>query len=392
MRLISLAIIGSGAGLVNDVAITADTVILSLENQSNETLRVRIESYPLEIINTVAAGWKSDGLWKTAEYLTSLLNALERAQRSGDPLNIIFHYVSKRVGEIEEEIDMEDWNERVEAWDVRHRLRRRRNEFCRDRLFWLNLRPPSPSIKCRGDERCEGIARETYISRELEFGIISFLDSAFHEHHRSKLYRVLHDVVCHPRVRRIALDEWVTRREEPIIIPPVLNEEQPEKFEEETDFVVASFQDIAVDASCVPEMNPFNPNDSKYKQQWHLEGINAQYAWPLTRSVAVGSPIALVIDSGIRADHPDLKDNLWVNQAELNGKPGVDDDNNGYVDDIYGIAISNGHVTGDVTDEDGHGTFCAGEIAAVTNNSLGVAGMGTKTRVATCKFFSTGVS
>jgi hypothetical protein len=79
-----------------------------------------------------------------------------------------------------------------------------------------------------------------------------------------------------------------------------------------------------------------------------------------------------VIDGGVYHDHEDLKDNMWVNEAELNGAPGVDDDRNGYVDDIYGYDFINR--TGTISPDD-HGTHVAGVIAAVTDNGVGVSGI-----------------
>lgn len=80
-----------------------------------------------------------------------------------------------------------------------------------------------------------------------------------------------------------------------------------------------------------------------------------------------------VIDTGINYNHADLKPNIWVNEVELNGEPGVDDDNNGCTDDIHGCNFVNN--TGDPMDDDGHGTHVAGTIGAVANNNIGVAGI-----------------
>lgn len=102
--------------------------------------------------------------------------------------------------------------------------------------------------------------------------------------------------------------------------------------------------------------------------------INVKDAWKLT----TGDPsiIVAVIDEGVKYTHPDLAGNMWTNNAELNGKPGVDDDGNGYVDDIYGYNfISDGPITWDQPGDSGHGTHIAGTIAAINNNGLGVSGI-----------------
>ncbi|HEX3014496.1 MAG TPA: S8 family peptidase, partial [Methanobacterium sp.] len=112
------------------------------------------------------------------------------------------------------------------------------------------------------------------------------------------------------------------------------------------------------------------PDDTYYTNQWGLSQINASEAWNIT--TGSHKVIIAVIDSGIDLTHPDLKANIWVNQGEIPGN-GIDDDHNGYIDDVYGWNfVSNNNK---VTDDDGHGTHVAGIIAAVGNNSRGVTGV-----------------
>ncbi|MGL5318805.1 MAG: S8 family serine peptidase, partial [Bacteroidales bacterium] len=131
---------------------------------------------------------------------------------------------------------------------------------------------------------------------------------------------------------------------------------------------------------------PFNIseiiNDPYLAKQWHYQNtgdvlpsrkgadINLFNAWSVTK----GNPnvVVSVVDGGIDIAHNDLKDNLWVNTAELNGTPGVDDDGNGFIDDIHGVNFVD--LTGKVTPHE-HGTHVAGTIAASNNNGLGVAGV-----------------
>ena len=79
-----------------------------------------------------------------------------------------------------------------------------------------------------------------------------------------------------------------------------------------------------------------------------------------------------IIDGGFQVDHPDLKDNVWINTAELNGKPGVDDDGDGYVDDIYGY---NFVINSSDINAHSHGTHVAGTVGATNNNGIGVCGV-----------------
>jgi subtilisin family serine protease len=92
--------------------------------------------------------------------------------------------------------------------------------------------------------------------------------------------------------------------------------------------------------------------------------------------------VVAVLDSGIRYTHEDLAGNLWVNPGEIPGN-GLDDDQNGIVDDIYGFNAVND--TGDPMDDYGHGTHVAGVIGATGNNGKGVAGVAWRVKIMSCK-------
>ena len=144
------------------------------------------------------------------------------------------------------------------------------------------------------------------------------------------------------------------------------------------------------------------PDDPLLADQWGLAKIAAPYAWRFT----TGSPevVVAVIDSGIRYDHEDLAANMWRNPGEtgLDGlgrdkaANGVDDDDNGYVDDLYGIDPGAGDT--DPMDEGvpgipwGHGTCVAGIVGAVGNNSKGVAGVNWEVRFMALRVFGAGAS
>ncbi len=154
--------------------------------------------------------------------------------------------------------------------------------------------------------------------------------------------------------------------------------------------VVSSLDDIEyvefVPKAMAKEFSyPFN--DPRLPQQWHYQNpggkaqwaegcdVNAFNAW----TVEVGKPevIVAVNDLGVDYLHEDLQPNMWVNEAELNGKPGEDDDNNGYADDVYGYSFMtyDGKVPVGRIEPGDHGTHVAGTIAAVNNNGIGVSGI-----------------
>lgn len=125
------------------------------------------------------------------------------------------------------------------------------------------------------------------------------------------------------------------------------------------------------------------PNDTYYSLQYAHQTMATSSAWDIT----TGSQdfLALVIDTGVDINHPDLRDNIWTNPREINNN-GIDDDKNGYVDDYNGMnAIT---TKGSGIDDNGHGTHVAGIIGAVTNNKLGVAGVAPKVKLVGVKFLS----
>src|SRR3989442_4696707 len=135
-----------------------------------------------------------------------------------------------------------------------------------------------------------------------------------------------------------------------------------------------------------------SPNDQSYSLLWGLNNrgqtgglpgsdISAEAAWSVTtgdRAVVVG-----VVDSGIDYTHPDLAANIWTNPGEIPGN-GIDDDQNGFVDDVHGWDFYNND--NDPMDDFGHGTHVAGIIGAVGDNNLGVTGVAWSVSLVPLKF------
>jgi subtilisin family serine protease len=124
--------------------------------------------------------------------------------------------------------------------------------------------------------------------------------------------------------------------------------------------------------------------------------IDAPEAWDIRTDTE--DVIVCVIDQGIQYYHPDLAPNMWINEAELYGEPGVDDDGNGFIDDIYGwdFFYDDNTIYHEDGEEDYHGTHCAGIIGARGNDAVeggfhgGVAGVTWNVQIMSCKFLGPG--
>lgn len=141
----------------------------------------------------------------------------------------------------------------------------------------------------------------------------------------------------------------------------------------EYDYMYAAADTTLIDSDTVAEAVQGN---ASCRDQWYLRSGNLQKSWDLlrTRGIAAGgdsSVVVAVIDTGVDYTHEDLKDNIWVNSKEIPGN-GIDDDGNGYIDDVYGVDLETGRDSG--MDDNGHGTHVAGIIAA-SNNHIGVVGL-----------------
>jgi len=132
--------------------------------------------------------------------------------------------------------------------------------------------------------------------------------------------------------------------------------------------------DIAVQRSDLP-------NDSDFEKQWALNSSSSEpgsdidflEALALSRENSPNNPVIIgIIDSTFAINHPDLINQLWVNEEEIPYN-GIDDDNNGYIDDIHGFDFVN--LSPNVQGEDAHGSHVAGIAAAEKNNQKGISGV-----------------
>jgi subtilisin family serine protease len=127
------------------------------------------------------------------------------------------------------------------------------------------------------------------------------------------------------------------------------------------------------------------PNDPQFGAQWHWPRIKAAEAWNL--KTGSSNVVVAVLDTGVDLTHPDLKANLWKNSKEIAGN-GIDDDNNGYKDDVYGLNAIDPTQT--PQDANGHGTHCAGLIGAAGNNETNVAGANWTVKIMALRFLGEG--
>ncbi len=123
------------------------------------------------------------------------------------------------------------------------------------------------------------------------------------------------------------------------------------------------------------------PNDKRFGNQWFHKNVKSEKAWDITR----GSKdiITAVIDTGISLNHEDLKNNIWKNLKEIPSN-GIDDDNNGFIDDDRGWDFANND--NNPEDDQSHGSHCAGLVGAEGNNAIGGVGMNWNVKLMALKF------
>jgi subtilisin family serine protease/N-acetylneuraminic acid mutarotase len=169
-------------------------------------------------------------------------------------------------------------------------------------------------------------------------------------------------------------------------------EVDPETDIEETCRNYAQDPDVAycqpnyrMEAQWVPNDPYYSSSGSwgqSYDDMWGLKKLQMATAWDTTKGAGV---VVAVVDTGIDNTHPDIAANIWTNNDEIAGN-GIDDDGNGFIDDTWGwnfVSNNNSPVDGF-----GHGTHCAGTIAAIGNNGIGVIGVASSAKIMPIKGLS----
>jgi subtilisin family serine protease len=143
---------------------------------------------------------------------------------------------------------------------------------------------------------------------------------------------------------------------------------------------------IAVQPNFYYHLLTTTPNDPQFVStgMYGLGKISAPLAWDLTTGSS--SVVVADIDTGMRYTHQDLAANAWINEGEISGN-GVDDDNNGFVDDVRGWDFFYND-SNPIDDAGGHGTHTAGTIGAVGNNLLNVVGVNWNVKIMPIKIYS----
>ena len=139
----------------------------------------------------------------------------------------------------------------------------------------------------------------------------------------------------------------------------------------------------AIAVTIAPSARAQVPSDARQGEQWAVAPgalLDLPGAWELSQGAGA---VVAVIDTGTRLEHPDLAQNVWVNFDEVPGN-GVDDDHNGYVDDVHGVDLTKTAPSQDLSDGNGHGTHVAGTIAAAADGR-GVVGVAPKAKIMTVK-------
>jgi thermitase len=219
--------------------------------------------------------------------------------------------------------------------------------------FADNFHPNRLMVKVKAGE---SLPSSTFISHsKVLFGNVHVL-------YTNDLEKLNNELLSHPAVELVEKDYKANQRQLAKLVP-----------------TIESDKDL--------NAGPFN--DPKLSKQWTFKaaakhGISVSAAYLNRRTSPREQIIVAVVDTGVDYNHADLKNVMWTNPGEIAGN-GIDDDGNGYIDDIHGINTlvrdSNGTATSDMMDKHSHGTHVSGSIGAEQNNKIGVAGVASNVRI-----------
>jgi len=183
----------------------------------------------------------------------------------------------------------------------------------------------------------------------------------------------------------------IIKAEEPLLRTYIIEWKDFRTNEEVVQYLYATKKVESVSYDFIPKRHSVAslPNDPLLNQQEYLNTMNVKDAW----NVYEGSPnvIVAIIDAGAVQDHPDIKDNIAINQAEIPNN-GIDDDANGYIDDYNGYNFAAmfepSKEWGNTFNSNNHGQVVSGIVGATPNNSIGIAGVGNKSKIFPLKVFT----
>lgn len=201
---------------------------------------------------------------------------------------------------------------------------------------------------------------------DLPLATLPFLNSISRNHQLTHLSRPFHAAKNSPELQRTYLLEFSDYANVYALITEL-------KQTGHLDYA----ERVPLDRTCL------TPNDPSYSSQWHLSVINAAGAW---NYFSTGSTIKIaIVDDAVERTHSDISPNLWTNPGEI-ANNGIDDDGNGYIDDINGYDVaSNDNNPNPPSSAYSHGTHVTGCASPATNNSTGVAGIGFSCKIIAVK-------
>eukprot|EP01054_Gregarina_sp_Poly1_P011106 Gregarina_sp_Poly_1__11105@NODE_897_length_5808_cov_21_397318_g641_i0_p3_GENE_NODE_897_length_5808_cov_21_397318_g641_i0NODE_897_length_5808_cov_21_397318_g641_i0_p3_ORF_typecomplete_len347_score40_90Peptidase_S8/PF00082_22/1_6e15Peptidase_S8_N/PF16361_5/0_022_NODE_897_length_5808_cov_21_397318_g641_i010132053 len=226
---------------------------------------------------------------------------------------------------------------------------------------------------------------DVWVSQFMGIGSVSITDSNV-----GNLDRIIRDVSCHPLVEWVEADEAVYLQDEPDSDNPLYDVRSPRQ---------RSLEKLNLTHPALRKLRrPVKPNDPKLDQQWHLKSQKLFEAWSTNKGDR--DVLVLIIDTGYETHHPDLKDALWNNDRPGQGNTEFRNfrkiplllltSPDGIHGDKHGLNPM--QKNGDIEDDDGHGTHCAGAIGATTNNDVGVAGLNWGVKIIPCRFIGRGMA